>query len=87
MDQKFWIWICSVIVSITISNCVNHHNSTAIIKCEYYNNTLCESSHGEHGCGNETQECTTENDKQSYCYAVWKNNTKTNQLVIKLKVI
>lgn len=87
MKQKFWLCICCIIVSLTISNCANHHNSPNIIKCEYYNTTLCVNSQGEQGCGNETQECFTENDKQSYCYAVWRNNTKTNELVIELKVM
>lgn len=86
MEQTFWMWICSVLVFVTICNCANDHNPPTI-KCEYYNNTLCEETHGFRGCGNETQVCTAENDKQSYCYAVWKNNTKTNELIIKLKVI
>lgn len=89
MEQKLWMWICSILVLITICNCASRvHTPTSITKCEYYNQTLCEVSVGKSGCGNDTQECTsTENDKPSYCYAVWLNNTKTNQLVIKLKVI
>jgi len=89
MEQKLWMWICSILVLVTICNCASRvHTPTSITKCEYYNQTLCEVSLGKYGCGNDTQECTsTENDKPSYCYAVWLNNTKTNQLAIKLKVI
>lgn len=86
MDKKLWIWAFSVLVLVTICSSINPHVQT--IKCVYYNQTLCDESHGAKGCGNSTQECVpAENDKPSYCYAVWTNNTKTNQLTVKLKVI
>lgn len=91
MEQKLWMWMCSTLVFITVCNCASHHVPTAInqiITCVYYNHTICEQSGGKSGCGNETQNCTSaENDKPSYCYAVWQNNTNTNSLDIKLKVI
>lgn len=87
MDQRIWMWMFSLLVFVTICNCASLHIQTTVTKCEYFNQTLCEHSNGTYGCGNVTQECTSvENDKSSYCYAVWTNDTKTNNLVIKLKV-
>lgn len=89
MEQKLWMWICSTLFFITICNCASRNvPSTQFISCIYYNQTACEHSGGKYGCGNETQNCTaSENDKPSYCYAVWQNDTKTNLLDIKLKVL
>lgn len=83
MDRKLWIWIFSILILVTICNCANRHVQTT--KCQYYNQTLCEYSHGTYGCGNDTQECApAENDKPSSCYAFWIN--KTNELSLKFKV-
>lgn len=86
MDKKLWMWAFSVLVLVTVSNCINPHVQT--IKCVYYNQTLCDETHGKKGCGDTTQECIpAENEKPSYCYAVWTNNSKTNELTVKLKVM
>lgn len=88
MEQKLWMWIYSILVLITICNCASRHYPPNVTKCVYYNQTLCEYSRGLSGCGNSTQNCTSaENDKPSYCYAVWINNTQTNELTLKLKVM
>jgi len=88
MEQKLWVWICSISILLTICSCASRHVQSTVTKCVYYNHTVCKFSHGSYGCGNETQECVpAENDKPSYCYAVWTNNTQTNQLTLKLKVI
>lgn len=88
MGQKLRIWTCSILVVVTICNCASRSIQPAIITCEYYNDTLCEFSHGMYGCGNTTQDCLpAENDKPSYCYAFWINNTKNNQVAIKFKVL
>jgi hypothetical protein len=86
MEQKLWMWICGILVLVTIGNCASRHVQPNITKCMYYNQTLCESSRGTYGCGNVTQDCiSADNDKPSYCYTVWTNTT--NQLSIKLQVI
>lgn len=89
MEQKLWMLILScAFVLVTICNFVNCHVTPAITKCEYYNKTACDISGGSNGCGNDILECqSSENDKPSYCFAVWTNNTKTNQLTIKMKVM
>lgn len=88
MEQKIWMSILSsALVLVTICNCASRHVPPTITKCEYYNQTACDSSGGSNGCGNEIQECqSAENDKPSCCFAVWTNNTITNQLSIKMKV-
>lgn len=89
MDFRLWMWcICSTLALVSVCNCASRHVPVPITKCEFYNRTLCGSSHGLNGCGNVTQECTpAENDKPSSCFAVWTNNTKTNELTVELKVI
>lgn len=87
MEQKLWVWICSTLVLVTICNCASRQVQSSV-KCVFFNDTLCETSNGLKGCGDHTQECqSVENDKRSYCYAVWINNTITKTLTPKLKVI
>lgn len=86
MEQKLWIWIISVLFCAITSQCASRHTLTTATKCVFYNETLCKSSHGESGCGNATQDCssTNDSDKPMYCYAVWTNNTETNKLILKV---
>jgi len=87
MEPKIWIWIlCSVLLLVTACSCASRKKFEET-KCYYYNETICNNSKDEEGC-TSIQNCKAgDNDKPSYCYAVWTNNTKTNKLEIKLKVI
>lgn len=88
MGQKLWIWTCSTLVIVTICNCASRSIQPVITTCEFYNDTLCAISQGLYGCGNGTQDCQpSENEKPSYCYAFWINDTKKNQVAIKYKVL
>ncbi|XP_026823460.1 activin receptor type-2B isoform X1 [Rhopalosiphum maidis] len=85
MEQKLWIWICSVLFLVTICNSASRKKYDET-KCHYYNQTICDNSQNEKSCTSAIQNCKAgENDKPSYCYAVWTNDTKTNKLEIKLK--
>lgn len=87
MEQKLWIWMCSVLFLVTICNCASRKKFEEV-KCHYYNQSSCDLSPNEKGCTSAIQNCkAAENDKPSYCYAVWTNNTQTNKLEIKLKVL
>jgi len=87
MEHKIWIWIwiCSIFLLVTTCSCASRKKYEET-KCHFYNHTACTNS--SEGCTSVIQNCKSgENDKPSYCYAVWINDTKTNTLEIQLKVI
>jgi len=87
MEQKLWILICSILFLVTTCNCASRKKYEET-KCHYYNQTNCDLFKSEKNCTIAIQNCKAgENDKPSYCYAVWTNDTKTNKLEIRLKVI
>jgi len=91
MEQKLWIWMWCIIVLlvllVTNCNCASHKKYEET-KCHFYNQSICEKTNNEKDCTTAIQNCkSSENDKPSYCYVVWENDTKTNKLEIKLKVI
>lgn len=88
MEQQLWIWMwCSIVLLLTTCSCASRKKYEET-KCHYYNQSSCDNTKYEKDCISAIQNCKSgENDKPSYCYAVWTNDTMTNKLEIKLKVI
>ncbi|KAI7695604.1 hypothetical protein SSS_05339 [Sarcoptes scabiei] len=67
-----------------------YSDDDSIVKCFYYNQTLCRDSNNQEGCGQTIQVChpidvSDHSQKgQAYCYALWRNSTSEGvQMVFK----